>query len=285
MIGDVIVDFHTHVFPPEVIDQRERYVRDDPTFRLLYGNPTAKLATADDLLRSMDAAAIDASIALGFQWADEATCRRHNDYLLEAAAASSGRIVAFCTLPLATGAAAIEAEVGRCMALGARGFGELRPENAGFDLDSEAGRRLAVVAAELGCRLLFHVSEPVGHSYPGKEGLSMDALYRFLAANPDAAVIGAHWGGGLPFYAAMPEVQQALTGHRYVDTSASSLLYDDGIYERIAGLIGPERILFGSDYPLLGQKRSRRRIEDSGLDESAKALILGGNAARLLGIE
>jgi predicted TIM-barrel fold metal-dependent hydrolase len=96
--------------------------------------------------------------------------------------------------------------------------------------------------------------------------------------------IGAHWAGGLPFYASMPEVRKLFDGNVYVDTAASSLLYDAGIYERVAGLIGAERILFGSDFPLLSQKRSRRRIEESGLDAAAKALILGENAARLLGL-
>jgi len=45
----VIVDFHTHVFPPEVIASRERYLAADATFRELYSDPKAKLATAEDL--------------------------------------------------------------------------------------------------------------------------------------------------------------------------------------------------------------------------------------------
>jgi predicted TIM-barrel fold metal-dependent hydrolase len=280
----VIVDFHTHIFPPHLIAERDAYLRDDPTFRALYAHPDAKLATADDLLRSMDTAAIDVSVALGFAWRDPEACRRHNDYLLETAAGNNGRIVAFCTLPLASDPAAVEAEMRRCMASGARGFGELRPDNLNFDLQGDAGRTLAVVAQELACALLFHVSEPVGHPYPGKDGLDVGAFYRFVAANPGVTVIGAHWAGGLPFYTSMPEVRQALDGNLYLDSAATSLLYDDGIYERVAGLSGAERILFGSDFPLLGQARSRRRIEESALDDPSRALLLGGNAARLLGL-
>jgi predicted TIM-barrel fold metal-dependent hydrolase len=124
----------------------------------------------------------------------------------------------------------------------------------------------------------------VGHAYAGKEGLSVGRFYRFIVAHPDLCVIGAHWAGGLPFYASMPEVVGRFEGPLYVDTAASSLLYGDGIYDRAASLIDAGRILFGSDFPLLGQARSRRRIEGSGLDEASKAQILGENAVKLLGL-
>jgi len=278
----VIVDFHTHLFPPHVARQRDRYLT-DPTFAELYASPEAKLATAADLLHSMDAAAIDVSVALGFAWTDPDTCRLHNDDLLAAAATSNGRIVAFPTLPLAAGPDALEAEARRCIDAGARGFGELRPDNLGFDLPGPDGDHLARLALDLDAVLLFHVSEPVGHAYPGKQGGGLAAFYAFISAHPGVKVVGAHWAGGLPFYATMPEVKQALAGVR-VDTAATSLLYDDTIYGRVTKLTGPGSILFGSDYPLLSQSRSRRRIEDAGLDTPTRDLILGANAAALLNL-
>jgi uncharacterized protein len=280
----VIVDVHTHIFPPEVVAGRERYLREDATFRALYESPKATLATAEALLRSMDVGGIDVSVALGFAWRDAETCRLHNDYLLEVSAKSGGRILAFPGLPLAAGAEAVEREMRRCAEAGALGFGELRPENVGCDLDGKIGERLAGTTEELGAALLFHVSEPLGHAYAGKDGLDLGAFHRFIAAHPGVKVIGAHWGGGLPFYASMPEVKAAFEGSLWVDTAASSLLYDDGVYERGSGLIGVHNVLFGSDYPLLGQERSRRRIEECGLDEESRALILGGNSAMLLGV-
>src|SRR4051794_2605112 len=125
----VIVDTHTHIFPPEVAANREAYLEADATFRELYSDPKAKLASADDLLASMDAAGVDVSVALGFAWSEEATVRLHNHYLLDVAASSGGRIVPFCTLPLASNDDTIEREMRRSVALGAKGFGELRPDN------------------------------------------------------------------------------------------------------------------------------------------------------------
>jgi predicted TIM-barrel fold metal-dependent hydrolase len=279
----VIVDFHTHIFPPEVIGEREHYVREDPTFQLLYEDPKAKLATAEDLLRSMENAGIDVSVAVGFAWSNPETVKRQNDYLSSVATKHVGRIVPFYSVTRAEGEAAQIAGLPEPTS-GASGLGEIRPENTGFDLNGPEGALLAEIVGRFDLPVLFHVSEPVGHSYAGKEGLAVESFCRFVTAHPDVTAIGAHWAGGLPFYASMPEVRKLFDGNVYVDTAASSLLYDDGIYERVAGLIGAERILFGSDFPLLSQKRSRRRIEESGLDAAAKALILGENAARLLGL-
>jgi len=278
----VIVDAHTHLFPPAVAEHRDRYLAADATFAELYADAKAQLASAEDLLASMDAAAIDVSIALGFAWSDPETCRLHNDYLLDAAGRSSGRVLAFPTLPLSAGPDAIEREARRCVAAGARGFGELRPDNLGFDLAGPPGDHLAALAAFLDAVLLFHVSEPVGHAYAGKEGLALGTFAAFVTAHPEVKVIGAHWAGGLPFYATMPELRSLPNLH--VDTAASSLLYDEAVYQRVADLTGPETILFGSDYPLLSQARSRRRIAESSLDPAARDLILGANAATLLSL-
>jgi predicted TIM-barrel fold metal-dependent hydrolase len=278
----VIVDCHTHIFPPEIATDRDHYLDADATFRELYADPRAKLATAGELIASMERSGIDVSVALGFAWTDVETCRLHNDYLLEAGHRNKGRIVPFCSLPLAGDDATIEAEARRCTQGGAAGFGEMRPENNGFDL-LQRGDVLARLADELDAVLLFHVSEPVGHRYAGKGGLAMATFYEFVCAHPGIKVIGAHWAGGLPFYGPMPEVREVL-GRIHVDTAASSLLYDDSVYERVNGLAGSGSVLFGSDYPLLSQSRSRRRIEESSLAEASKSAILGSNAALLLGL-
>ena len=130
--------------------------------------------------------------------------------------------------------------------------------------------------------MLFHVTEPVGHRYAGKGGLSVRSFYDYAVAHPATTLIGAHWGGGLPFYSVMPEVRAL--DNVLVDTAATSLLYAETIYESVARLAGAQRVLFGSDYPLLSQSRSRRRIEEAGLEAGACDLLLGGNAARLLGL-
>jgi len=280
----VIVDFHTHIFPPEVISSRDDYVRRDATFAELYGSRASKLASAEDLLRSMAGAGVDVAVALGFAWSDLDDCRRHNDYLLEAADKSDGRIVPFCVTQPRAGEVAL-AEVSRCAAAGARGIGELRPSSQGYTiLDTPEEKLLAEVAARLGLVLLFHVSEPFGHSYPGKAGLHVEEFAAFVERHRDLKIVGAHWAGGLPFFGAMPEVRD-LVRSVWFDTAATGLLYSRQVYSQVAAAIGAERILFGSDYPLLSQKRAADQVEASGLTLNETSLVLGDNAARLLGLE
>ena len=52
----------------------------------------------------------------------------------------------------------------------------------------------------------------------------------------------AHWGGGLPFYALMPEVAESLSDV-YFDTAASPFLYDAKVFETAASIVGPGHIM------------------------------------------
>ena len=81
----------------------------------------------------------------------------------------------------------------------------------------------------------------------------------------------------------MPEVPEVLR-NTFFDTAASPLLYRPDVFDAVAGLVGAEKILFGTDYPLIPQRRLVRQVEQSRLDAPARQAILGGNAARLLGI-
>jgi hypothetical protein len=275
----MIVDFHTHIFPPDICHDRDECLRLDTTFALLYARPDSRLASADDLLRSMDEAGIDVSVVLNFAWQDADLCRRTNDYLLEAAAASGGRLVPFCLFAPGDGA---RDEVERCLRHGARGLGELRPESQGYHLHgSRESALLAETAAGHGLPLLFHVTEPVGHAYAGKEGQPLDSLYRFIERAPEATVVAAHWGGGLPFYALMRHGHTTLA-KTYFDTAATRFLYRREVFRHAVDLVGAERILFGSDFPLLSQSRCLREVDEAQLNDDEKRLILGENARRLL---
>ncbi len=79
----------------------------------------------------------------------------------------------------------------------------------------------------------------------------------------------------------MPEVRAA-TRNVWYDTAASPFLYDPRIYRAAKLLVGAEKVLFGSDFPLLHIDRCARQVVESGLPVEDVDAILGGNAARLL---
>ena len=65
------------------------------------------------------------------------------------------------------------------------------------------------------------------------------------------------------------------------DTAALSLLYDDQSVARLVDLVGPQRVLFASDYPLLSPRRQLERVT-AVLDGAIAASVCGGNADKLL---
>lgn len=279
----MLVDIHTHIFPPDVRDDRDAYIARDATFRELYSDARSNVATAEDLIASMDETGIDVSVALGFGWSDAELCRQHSEYLLDTAAKSNGRIVPFCTVqPSEKGT---RDDLKAMAVAGARGLGELRPASQGYSLiDSEEADLLAWAADAYDMPLLFHTSEPVGHIYPGKSGLPVEQLGRFVNDFQGATVIAAHWGGGLPFYALMPEVK-ALLDRTYFDTAATGFLYAPGIYGTAIDLVGASHILFGSDFPLVSQTRALEELRAAAMPDDARRLIEGENARQLLRLD
>jgi predicted TIM-barrel fold metal-dependent hydrolase len=279
----MIIDFHTHVFPPQIKRNRNKYIERDPCFALLYSNPNSKMATADELIASMDEAGVDISVILNIGWTTHELCVETNDYIIESVSRYPRRLVGFCTIQPRSPQAAV-AEIERCARAGIRGVGEIRPDIQQFDLTNEVAMEpLVEVLKKHKLILLIHASEPVGHNYPGKGGITPDILYSFITSFPDLTIVCAHWGGGLPFYALMPEVKKAMA-NVFFDTAASPFLYAPQIYNQVIQLVGKDKILFGSDYPLLSQSRLLKEIGALGLPEEIKGLILSGNARRLLGI-
>src|ERR1051325_3367398 len=115
----------------------------------------------------MDASNIDVSVVQGFAWASPHLCEMHNEYLLEGPTRFPGRILAFATW--CPGAALPGA--------GFRGVGELRPDEQGV---SDWGELEALRTAVHTRPLLVHASEPVGHVYRGKGGMTPSRLYGLL---------------------------------------------------------------------------------------------------------
>jgi hypothetical protein len=276
----MILDAHTHIFPEEVCRRREDFFAEEPAFRLLYESPKSKLVGPEDLLQTMAEEGVDAAVALGFPWRQERLWRRHNEVLLEAQRRFPRKIIAFCAVhPLFPGALG---ELERCLAAGARGVGELAfyLHDRGEDLTA-----ILTPVAEL-CRhyrvpILLHATDRAGPYYPGRSWTPLAAIYRTIEALPGVTWILAHWGGRLPFYGLLKKVPEGFQS-LYFDTAASPYVYRPEIYRLVAEMVGPEKILFGSDYPLLRPKRYLEEMTQAGVPEEWREMIMGRNLAQLL---
>ena len=278
----MIIDVHTHIFPPDVIERREMFAKRDSSFDFIYGNPKSRMVTYDALVAEMDEAGVDRSVVCGFPWRSIDMCRQHNTYMMEAVAAHPDRLIGLATVNPVAGKAC-DTELERCFGGGLKGVGEISADAQGFRLDDNAtAGRIAGAVEEAGLFLLLHANEDVGHFYPGKTPTTPAVVYRFLEKFPDVTVVLAHWGGGLCFYELMPEVAK-VTSSVYYDTAASPFLYKLAIYEVAVKIVGSGRILFGTDYPLLKMRRHLDELEGAGLPADVEEGILGKNAQALLG--
>ena len=131
--------------------------------------------------------------------------------------------------------------------------------------------------------IVIHASEPVGHDYPGKGRVTPDMLYKLALNFPEARLVFAHWGGGLPFYGLMPEVPD-LIKNVFFDTAASPFLYKEEIFRSVTNIIGYDRVVLGTDFPLLDQNRVIRQLINACISDDAKEAILYKNGLNILGI-
>jgi predicted TIM-barrel fold metal-dependent hydrolase len=279
----LIIDAHTHILPPEVISHKKRFLQQDSTFKNLFSNNSSNMRTADELIESMDLLGIEKSAILGMGWKDDGFNSFINDYIIESSEKYSERLIPITGInPSSQKIGLYEAE--RCLSLGSRGFGELHPHHQDFDIsDINIMKPYMELLATYNYPLILHVSEPVGHTYPGKGDTLPSLVENFIRHFPESLMILSHWGGGLPFYELMPEIK-LLMKNIYYDCAASTLIYDKNIFNIVPQLISPRKILFGSDFPLLSQNNMLSMIKNSDPTNIEKTFILYQNACDVFNI-
>jgi len=281
--NDMIIDFHTHLFPRSVRTRRQAYFPGEPAFRLLYESPKARLVGAAEIVSAMDENGVDRSVVFGFPWSDPDTCRENNDTVMEAVSRYPARLIGLGCLDPFSGNAAQEAE--RCLEGGLAGIGELAFYRSGIDAAClDCLEPIMALCRDRKVPLMIHTNEPVGHLYPGKTPNTLRQIDDLVQRFQNNTLVLAHWGGGLFFYSLLKRGFKERLVNVYFDTAASPFLYDPGIYPLALKLAGPDKVLFGSDYPLIAPARYFNEMKNAGLTARQQADICGNNAARLLGL-
>ena len=277
----MIIDFHTHIAPPEFDLRREYLLSIDETFAELYSDPNSKFVTVEELIQSMDLNGIDMSVIMGMGWSDPGIAREFNDYIIESVKKYPARLAGFASTNPVWGSQSSK-EIERCFNSGLIGVGEFHPDTQFFDLsDCKTMSPLMEVVNSYDLIFNTHSSEPVGHYYRGKGNTGPKTLWDFITTYPGTRIICSHWGGGLPFYSLMPEVKESFT-NVYFDTATSPYLYSNEVFSIVTSLVGSKKILMGSDYPLIAPSRIIRDLQKSTLSSTEIKAITGTNAMSLL---
>ena len=283
----VIVDSHVHLYPPVVnrdpaawaAANGERHWAELGTRRRPSGQPVQTFPSVEELLRDMDAAGVSKAVLLGWYWENHEACVTQNKFYADCIRAHPDRLAAFATVQPKAGPAALEEAV-RALDDGLIGFGELSPHSQHFALADPIWRQILALAAEWKVPVNLHVTDPASRKFPGRVDTPLADFIRLAREFPATTFVLAHWGGGLAWAAetgALPNV--------WFDTAASPLLYGPEVWTKAL----PDRVLFGSDYPLVLYPHTEKVPTASGLIKEAKLAgaseaVLGGNALKLFGL-
>ncbi|MBN1342290.1 MAG: amidohydrolase family protein [Phycisphaerae bacterium] len=195
--------------------------------------------------------------------------REGNDALGKELARFPDRLIGMATIPTPRfGDQAVD-EVRRCHeTYGMRGVKTYSYPEA--SIAEPASLPLMELAAELAMPVLVHITP--------------DECDYLMTRVPDVPLVMAHMGGH-PW--ANGDWQRAIAvaakhPNLLLDTASSQI--DNGMLERAVAEIGPERIVFGTDMPLLDPYTQLAKVTGAIVTDEAKALILGGNYQRILGL-
>jgi len=293
-----VIDAHVHLYSPEAGREPTAWAaaRGEPHWAELCtrrrkngcvaNQPVQGFPSVDQLLRDMDAAGVTQSVLLGWYWENHATCMEQNRFFARCLQQHPDRLAAFASVHPAAGAAALQ-EIVWAKENGFCGLGELSPHSQHVALNDPTWCELLTLAGKLGLPVNLHVTDPRSRMFPGRVETPLGDFVRLAREFPQTRFILAHWGGGLAF-----DAEDRALRNIYYDTAASPLMYDPGVWSRVVEAVGSERILFGSDYPLIlfpqreavpGFAGILQELAEAELDTEQAEAILAGNTAALLG--
>lgn len=260
-----IADIHAHVFPDKLAEKAAHSIGE------FYDKDTYTIASTDCLSRELEEAGISRCVI-----SNSATSPKQvhniNTFLAEAAREHPGYIGFGSLYP---GMEGYEEELDRMQELGLRGL-KIHPDFQKVPIDASCGIDMYRSIAKRGLPVLFHMGDDrYDYSSPKR-------LTNLLRKVPDLKVIAAHFGGWTIWERSFhhPQPENVL-----YDTSSTIPLVSRELVYRMFDRFGPERFLFGSDFPMWKPKDAVEQLLSFDLGEDVMEKILYGNFCKLLDIE
>jgi uncharacterized protein len=276
---------HTHVGRPEEGRSEDPVRNEFVAAAARYFGAAPLEPTAQDLV---DYYRERRMMAVAFTVDDEAGMGRRrlgNDEVIAAAAANPDVLIPFASVDPHKGKLAVR-EARELIDAGVRGF-KFHPNTQAFWPNDRAHYPLYGVIAEAGLIVLFHSGTTgIGAGMPGGGGVRLKysnpmCIDDVAADFPELDVILAH-----PSFPWQDEAL-AVAVHKpnvYIDLSGWSPKYFPENLVRYTNTLLKEKMLFGSDYPLITPDRWLADFEGLPIRDEVRPLVLKQNAARLLGL-
>jgi predicted TIM-barrel fold metal-dependent hydrolase len=280
----VAIDVHVHVeqdlhghlsMDDELLAAAAEYFKGEPY------HPTVPQIAEDYRSRNMAAVVftVDSELTTGHPTLS-------NEEIAESAAQHPDVLVPFGSIDPARGTAGIRAARRLVEQHGIRGF-KFHPSIQAFEPDDRRHYPLWAELESLGVPALFHTGQTgIGSGLPGGRGIKLrysdPMLLDDVAADfPGLTIIMAH--PSVPWQDAAIAVAQH-KANVYIDLSGWSPRYFPPQLVRAANTFLREKVLFGSDYPLIRPERWVRDFEQLEIRDEVKPLIMKENAIRALGL-
>ncbi|HLR96413.1 MAG TPA: amidohydrolase family protein [Jiangellaceae bacterium] len=209
-----------------------------------------------------------------------------NEFVAEAAGRHPDVLIPFASIDPARGQAAVRAARRLVTEHGVRGF-KLHPSLQGFNPTDRSVYPLYEVIAELGLPVVFHTGQTgIGAGLPGgggiRLGLSNPMLIDDVAVDfPDLTIVLAH-----PSFPWQDEALAVAThkSNVWIDLSGWAPKYFPPNLVRYANSLLQDKVLFGSDFPVITPDRWMRDFDALEIKPEVRSKILRDNALRLLGL-
>ncbi len=272
-----------------------------------YTDPDARLADMD--LMGVDTQLVALTPFHYFYWADADLASRvaamQNERIAEVAAHDPSRLVGVGTLPMAHPDLAVE-EARRVADLGFPAV-EIGADVNGTDLDQHGLEKVWSELEELGLVVILHPAgftearrltdyylvNVIGMPLSTTLALTRMILGGVFERHPGLRMVAIHGGGYLGYYPARtdhafrhrPELRQHID--RLPSEYLKSLYFDMTVFdpamvEQLVDRYGADHVLLGTDYPFdMGLPDPLGLLAESGLDQTQRELVSGGNAKRL----
>ncbi len=222
---------------------------------------------AESMIKVMDAAGVEAACISSFLSIGP-DCEAGNDMVADAVRRFPDRFIGYAVVN-PNRPAEIRTELERCFdKLGMTAI-KIHPAFHRYPVEGSAYRRVFEFAAERKLAILSH------------EWGSPQFLRELSTTYPEIRFIVAHvgfWNGREDFNFASVLREQP---NVFVDLVYSNIYYQ--LLERLVTMVGAEKILWGSDFPLHDMHYQLGRLLFAKLPEAQKRLIAGETVARILG--
>ncbi len=237
------IDAHAHIYPDEIADKASRATAD---FYEMEMGCDGRLST---LLESGKRAGIRKHVVLGVAVTPERV-EGINNYLIRTVAAHSDRLIGFGAMHPDYGN--VRAEIRRIKAGGLLGI-KIHADMEQVLLDCPGMIRLFEALAAENMPAMLHMGDSrYPYSEPGR-------LAKALKAVPEVKVIAAHFGG----WSVWEEAWKILADFEnvWVDTSSSLYAMTPEEGAKAVRHFRPDRVLFGTDFPMWDPLEERRRFD------------------------